>query len=64
MNFARISKALAGGIAGAVTGGTAVTVHVASAAPDANLITVALTALGGFIVGFLGVYLAPANKAS
>ncbi|MFB7843646.1 hypothetical protein [Microbacterium sp. NPDC056052] len=61
--LARSKKAVAGGIAGAVTGGTgALTTAFADGSfsqADAWLILAAV--VGGFAVGFAGVWGAPAN---
>jgi hypothetical protein len=61
----KVSKAFAGGITGSVTalGGTAgVAVSIPAGGPSWE--QYAVTAVVGFIVGFVGVYFAPANKPS
>lgn len=63
MDFSKISKAIAGGFAGAVTalGGTAgVAVSIPAGGP--NWEQYVATGVVGFIVGFAGVYFAPPNK--
>jgi hypothetical protein len=68
MDYANISKAIAGGITGAVaaTGGAGVVYF--SLPPGTNLpewvytAVPVINALVGFAIGFLGVYHAPANK--
>lgn len=62
MNLSRISKAIAGGFAAALTGVVGVSVQVPSTAPDHGLIAMIATGAVSFAVGFLGVYAAPANK--
>ena len=64
--LARSRKALAGGITGAVTAGS---VALQSALADGEISqtdawTIAGAVLGGFAVGFAGVWAAPANAAS
>ena len=64
MNMSKISKAIAGGFTGLVTavGGTgAVAVQIPASSPSWE--QYALTAIVGFVVGFCGVYFAPANAA-
>jgi len=62
--LAKTSKAFAGGVTGLVAAvGTSVGVAFADGKFDESDIWVTLTALiGGFVVGFAGVYAAPANK--
>jgi hypothetical protein len=64
--LARSKKAIAGGIAGLATGGlgSAITAALADGSVDsADLWGVASIALGGFLLGFLTVWNAPANAA-
>lgn len=61
MDLSTISKAIAGGIMGAVV---AVAAHYGWQ-PHAETVTalgVIVTALVGYVVGHVGVYLAPKNK--
>jgi len=65
MNFSKISKALAGGVTGAITalGGTgAVAVSLPANSPGWEQYLI--TAIVGFIVGFAGVWIAPADAPS
>jgi hypothetical protein len=62
--LATARKAVAGGIAGLITGGAASA--IASAAADLTITgaewwSIAGLAFGGFVVGFASVYAAPAN---
>lgn len=68
MNLSNISKAIAGGLSGAVaTAGTTGVVYVAVPATSGLPAWVyaglpIVNALIGFIIGFVGVYQAPPNK--
>lgn len=64
MDMSKISKAIAGGVTGAITalGGTgAVAVSLPANSPGWEQYLI--TAIVGFIVGFAGVWIAPANTA-
>lgn len=62
--FARSKKALAGGAAGAVTGvGTAFSSAIADGTiSEGDAWLIAGAAVGGFVVGFTGVWVAPKNQ--
>lgn len=61
MDFSKIWKAIAGGLTGAVTGG-GVAITLQPGAPSWE--RPVLSAVVGFVVGFAGVYFAPANAAA
>jgi len=64
----KIAKAIAGGFAGALTGGggtgiAIVQIPAGAHLPDAVGVWLpVVNAIAGFIIGFVGVYFAPANK--
>lgn len=65
--LARSRKALAGGITGLVTGtaGTALVAAIADGVISSQEgWTILAAAVGGFLVGFAGVWAAPANAQS
>lgn len=62
--LATARKAVAGGIAGLIAGGAGSAIAAASAdltITAAEWWQIAALAFGGFVVGFAGVYAAPAN---
>ena len=62
--LARSKKAIAGGITGLAAGGAGAAVSAAladGAVEGAEIWQIVALALGGFLVGFGGVYLAPKN---
>lgn len=64
MDLGKFRKAIAGGIAGAASAGVAAASILALLPPNSNvaaLVPYGLAA-GGFVVGFAGVYFAPANS--
>ena len=60
--MSKVNKAIAGGIAGAVT--AAGTFTITGGSPQDELIRFGLAIAGGFALGFLGVFVAPANSGS
>lgn len=65
--WARTKKALAGGIAGLTTGGlgSAITAALSDGAVSGDEVWgIVALAVGGFVVGFGAVYVAPANATN
>lgn len=64
MDLGKFRKAIAGGIAGAASAGVAAASILALLPPNSNVAALVPygLAVGGFAVGFLGVYFAPANS--
>lgn len=63
IDFAKVSKAIAGGVA-AATGGSATAYVMIPAGVNAPAWLMAAIPLANFVIGFAIVYWAPANKTT